>query len=154
MHAQITATGNLFWLFFFFICTLFAGFYQTSVPRSFRLPVNNLRQTYEQNYLPQEGSGFKWKLGGGMIATQMSKGIWEAEEINLTLKISLFYAQVICTCWPHLAFHCMGWEQSQSVTQTGKGTHVALQPEPRERNLLNCPEKALRNLPFIQLLRA
>lgn len=73
-----------FGFFFFFICTLFAGFYQTSVPRSFRLPVNNLRQTYEQNYLPQEGSGFTWKLGGGMIATQMSKGIWEAEEINLT----------------------------------------------------------------------
>lgn len=87
-----------------------------------------------------------------MIATQKSKGIWEAEEINLTLKFSLFYAQVICTGWPHLAFHCMGWEQS--VTQTGKGTHVALQHKLRERHLLNCPEKALRNLPFIQLLSA
>lgn len=28
-----------------------------------------------------------------MIATQKSKGIWEAEEINLTVKISLFYTE-------------------------------------------------------------
>lgn len=28
-----------------------------------------------------------------MIATQKSKGIWEAEENNLTLEVSLFYLQ-------------------------------------------------------------
>jgi len=46
-----------------------------------------------QNAVPQEGRGFKWKQGGGMIATQKSRGIWEAEEINLTLKICLLYTQ-------------------------------------------------------------
>lgn len=31
-----------------------------------------------------------------MIATQKSKGIWEAEEINLTLKVSVLHTGVSC----------------------------------------------------------
>lgn len=74
---------------------LFAGFGQTNGPHSFKLSINTFRQIFfwEQTYLPQEGSGFRWKLGEGMIATQKSKGIWEAEENNLTLEVSLFYLQ-------------------------------------------------------------
>lgn len=36
-------------------------------PCSFEPPMNTSRQFFF--YLPQEGSGFRWQLGGGMIAT-------------------------------------------------------------------------------------
>lgn len=70
----------------------------------------------------------RWKLGGGMIATQKSKGIWEAEEINLTLK-------------------------NFSLPGAGRRTRVASPGKLRGRNLLCCAGKASGNSSFSQLGR-
>lgn len=50
-----------------------------------------------------------------MIATQKSKGIWEAEEINLTLKICLLYTPKWAVWVPHLSFSAGQWLKQEDV---------------------------------------
>lgn len=101
--------------------------------------MNTSRQMFL--YLPQEGSGFGWRLGGGMIATQKSRGIWEGEEINLTLGISLIQGRSE-RGWAHL-----GWERRESA-------HLPSQAELGARNPPGCAGKTLRNSSFTRSRRA